>query len=210
MIQVRAFLRVRNSRLTLNRLFHCVGLLLVASLLPVESSAACINPNPNPNPASFAAPRDFDGDCKSDILWRNNITGGLSVWLLNGTAHGSTGTFAGPSGTWSTQGIGDFDGDGKADILWRNDTTGGLSVWLMNGTTRGAGGPLGGPDLTWSIQGVSDFDGDGKADILWRNDITGSLSVWLMNGAARGASGTFAGPLRYLERSGGRGLRWRR
>ena len=29
------------------------------------------NPNPNPNPASFAAVGDFNGDCKSDILWRN-------------------------------------------------------------------------------------------------------------------------------------------
>jgi len=31
-------------------------------------------PEPQSNPASFANPGDFNGDCKSDILWRNTST----------------------------------------------------------------------------------------------------------------------------------------
>ena len=28
---------------------------------------------------------DFDGDGKADILWRNDTTGSLSIWFMNGT-----------------------------------------------------------------------------------------------------------------------------
>src|SRR5437879_2742006 len=30
------------------------------------------------------APMDFDGDCKSDVLWRNSATGEDYLWLMNG------------------------------------------------------------------------------------------------------------------------------
>src|SRR2546427_13003924 len=67
------------------------------------------------------APMDFDGDCKSDILWRNSATGKDYLWLMNGltiVSQGSLNTV--DDQAWQVQGIGDFDGDGKADILWRN------------------------------------------------------------------------------------------
>ena len=57
-------------------------LVLVALLfLPAESAAQCTNPNPNPNPnpQSFANPGDFNGDCKSDILWQNSSTGEVAI-----------------------------------------------------------------------------------------------------------------------------------
>src|SRR5712691_8770712 len=71
------------------------------------------------------APVDFDGDCKSDIVWRNIATGENSIWLMNGLMIASKGyldTVADPA--WQVQGVGDFDGDGRADILWRNVWTG--------------------------------------------------------------------------------------
>src|ERR1035438_3268020 len=66
----------------------CFASLVLAVLLfmPAESSATCTNPNPNPNPQSFAHTGDFDGDCKSDILWQHSVTGQLYAWLMNGTA----------------------------------------------------------------------------------------------------------------------------
>src|SRR6266404_7157406 len=130
------------------------------------------------------APMDFDGDCKSDILWRSSATGNDYLWLMNGLAIVSQGSLnTVDDQAWQVQGVGDFDGDGRADILWRNAATGENYIYLMNGWTivgRGLVNVLN--DLNWQIKGIGDFDGDGKADILWRNYSTGQNYMYLMNG----------------------------
>src|SRR2546426_1158500 len=89
------------------------------------------------------APMDFDGDCKSDVLWRNSPTGENYIWLMNGSTIASGGFLTQVGGqAWQVKGIGDFDGDGKADILWRNSSTGENSIWLMNGLTIASTGSL--------------------------------------------------------------------
>ncbi|MGC2301658.1 MAG: FG-GAP-like repeat-containing protein [Acidobacteriaceae bacterium] len=153
-------------------------------------SCATSNPNPNPNPQSFAAVGDFNGDCKSDILWRNTSTDQVYVWLMNGTTYPSSGSPGSPTSDWVIQGTGDFNGDGYADILWRNSTTGEVFIWLMNGTTFTSSGSLGYVSSDWSIAGVGDFNGDGKADILWRNSTTGQVYLWLMNGTTMAGGGS--------------------
>src|SRR5213078_403445 len=131
------------------------------------------------------APMDFDGDCKSDILWRNSATGEDYLWLMNAQAivsQGSLTTLGDPA--WQIQGTGDFDGDGKADILWRNALTGENYIWLMNGLSIASQGSVNfvDPASGWQVQGIGDFDGDGKADLLWRNTSTGENYIYLMNG----------------------------
>src|SRR6266480_4161457 len=138
------------------------------------------------------APMDFDGDCKSDVLWRNAVTGENYIWLMNGLTITSQGFVdsVDPTSGWQVQGVGDFDGDGRADILWRNLATGENYVWLMNGQTIASGGFLtqvGGQ--AWQVKGIGDFDGDGKADILWRNSSTGENYIWLMNGLTIASQG---------------------
>src|SRR5437867_3629794 len=137
------------------------------------------------------APMDFDGDCKSDILWRNGATGKDYLRLMNGltiVSQGSLNTV--DDQAWQVQGIGDFDGDGKADILWRNALTGENYIWLMNGLTIAAQGLVNVvDDPAWQVQGVGDFDGDGRADILWRNLSTGENYIYLMNGWTIAAQG---------------------
>src|SRR5947207_2356677 len=138
------------------------------------------------------APMDFDGDCKSDILWRNSATGEDYLWLMNAQAivsQGSLTTLGDPA--WQIQGTGDFDGDGKADILWRNALTGENYIWLMNGLSIASQGSVNFVDPTsgWQVQGIGDFDGDGKADILWRNALTGENYIFLMNGGRIAAPG---------------------
>ena len=155
------------------------------------------NPNPNPNPESFSAQGDFNGDCKSDILWQNGPSGGdLNEWLMNGTTATSSGS-PGSAGSppWFIQGIGDFNGNGEADVLWQNTTTGEVYIWLIKGTSVTSSGSLGAVASEWNIVGVGDFDGDGKADILWKNSSTGQVYIWLMNGttvASGGSPGTVA------------------
>src|SRR5437773_2207159 len=108
------------------------------------------------------APMDFDGDCKSDVLWRNSATGEDYVWLMNGLTI-ATGGFvtAVAAHAWQMQGIGDVDGDGKADILWRNSSTGENYIWLMNGLSTTSQGSVNFVDPVWQVKGIGDFDGDG-------------------------------------------------
>ena len=135
---------------------------------------------------------DFNGDNKSDILWRNAGSGQIYIWLMDGTSISSQ---ASPGAVddlnWEIKGVGDFNRDGKADILWRHAGSGQVYIWLMNGaaiSSIGSPGMVG--DLNWQIKGVGDFDGDGKADILWRHAGTGQLYIWLMNGTTISSIGS--------------------
>ena len=93
---------------------------------------------------------DFNGDGKSDILWRNTASGEVDIWHMNGT------TLAGRRGgsrclpNWQIQGTGDFNGDGKSDILWRN-TTSGRSRYLAHERHHApaAGGAVATLPLNW-------------------------------------------------------------
>jgi len=138
--------------------------------------------------------RDFNGDGRSDILWRNSTTGEDVIWLMNGAAISSSVRFATVADpNWSIAGVGDFNGDGKSDILWRNRATGENTIWLMNGAAiSGAAMFATVADPNWSIAGVADFNGDGKSDILWRNRATGENTIWFMNGAAISSGASIA------------------
>ena len=128
---------------------------------------------------------DFNGDGKTDILWRNKSTGQNVVWLMNGTTYSSYAELLQVADTnWQIVGTGDFNGDGKTDILWRNKISGQNVIWLMNGTIYSNYVELlQVPDTNWQIVGTGDFNGDGKTDIVWRNKSTGQNVVWFMNGA---------------------------
>src|SRR2546430_4790137 len=137
-------------------------------------------------------PMDFDGDCKSDVLWRNSATGEDYLWLMNGRTIATGGylrTVADQA--WQIMGTGDFNGDHKADILWRNSSTGENYLYVMNGLTIASEGYLRTvADQAWQVKGIGDFDGDGKADILWRNTVTGEDYAYFMNGWAIASEGS--------------------
>ena len=144
------------------------------------------------NSWSVAGLGDFNGDGKSDILWRNS-SGSLVDWTMNGSQVTASQQVtlsdrpAAPDSSWSVAGIGDLNGDGKSDLLWRN-ANGSLIDWTMNGSQIASaqqvtlGGSAVSPDSSWSIAAIGDFNGDGKADILWRST-SGMLVDWTMNGS---------------------------
>ncbi len=119
--------RMRHTGRALKLVFGLLCCCASLVLLPAQSSAQlngsvdgggnvnCASPNlnPNPNPASFAAVGDFNGDCKSDVLWQNTKSGQVYTWLMNGTTIASQGPESSVSSDWVKQGVGDFDGDAK-------------------------------------------------------------------------------------------------
>jgi hypothetical protein len=79
---------------------------------------------------------DFNGDGKSDILWRSNA-GQFSDWLgqsNGGFSQNDANAFAAVASNWHVAAVGDYNGDGIDDVFWRSDT-GQLSDWL--GQTNG-------------------------------------------------------------------------
>ncbi len=133
---------------------------------------------------SVAGIGDLDGNGTADIVWHNDITGELYVWLMSGTTITSQASITTVDPTWSVIGVADFNGDGKADILWRNSASGQVYLWFMNGATMTSLASVATIPAVWEVTQVADFNGDGKADVLWRNTTTGEVYVWMMNGAS--------------------------
>ena len=113
---------------------------------------------------------DFDGDGKSDLLWRNATSGANTIWKSGAsTSAQSVLTVADPA--WKIVGVGDFNADGKSDIVWRHSSSGLGSIWHGADSANGLGITTL-ADQAWKLAGVGDFDGDGQSDLLWRNGTT--------------------------------------
>lgn len=149
-----------------------------------------------PSTWDVAGVADFSGDGISDVMWRQNSTGRVMVWQMDGGAVASTtdvtsgGTaMVMPGSGWTPLGVGDFSGDGKADVLWRHKT-GTLRMWEMDGAVATANGAVTNQGtaqsmpLNWSVESIGDFDGDGYADLVWRDANSGGMRLWTMDGGA--------------------------
>ena len=101
----------------------------------------------------------FNGDGKTDLVWQNQATGFLSIWLMDGTRLVS-GVFVTPNRVadtnWKIRAVGDINRDGMSDLIWQHVTSGQISAWIMNGTTMVRGSsftPGTVADLDWKIVG---------------------------------------------------------
>lgn len=125
--------------------------------------------------AGLTVRNDFDGDGRSDLLWRHDASGRGTIWRSAlSTAQAPVAT----SGLdWFVAGTNDFDGDGRSDVLFRNRRTGSNVIWKSgNSATPLAVAAV--ADQAWTVAGTGDFDADGRADILWRNGRTGANAIW--------------------------------
>jgi hypothetical protein len=48
---------------------------------------------------------DYNGDGRSDIVWRNNTSGQVVIWLMNGTSVSSGGSAGSAPPDWQIQGM---------------------------------------------------------------------------------------------------------
>ncbi len=102
-----------------------------------------------------AATADFNGDGKSDVVWRQSSTGAVVVWLMNGSEIETNSLVATPGLEWQIATVGDFNGDGKSDVVWRQSSTGAVVVWLMNGSEIETNSLVATPGLEWQIVTVA-------------------------------------------------------
>jgi len=124
--------------------------------------------------------RDFDGNGRKDILWRDAVSGTTQMWTMYGPTASAVANLL-TSTSWTPMFTGFFDADNNADILWYNQSTGDTTLWFMNGTNFVSGGSLL-VSPVWKVVQVADFNGDGKADLLWYNSSTHATAMWLLNG----------------------------
>lgn len=146
---------------------------------------------------------DFNGDGKTDILWRNQVNGTKAVWIMDGP-NIVDGGFLPTSPKLGTNGqdwapfFADFNGDGKTDILWNNLSDDQFAIWIMDGPNIVDGGFLPDAPITgqngWAFE-FRDFNGDGKTDIYWTlGNSPGTKAAWIMDGPDIVGGGFFAQP----------------
>lgn len=132
----------------------------------------------------YAAPRDINGDGRSDIAWHNPDTGEAHYFALDGASYiDSLGAYTVPVG-FRIVAIGHFDdGHETADVLWSDGT------WLWLSRSRPAGGfaPV---EMLISLQGygvvgwqmrTGDISGDGVDDIVFLDRLTSAMRTWVSN-----------------------------
>ena len=148
------------------------------------TAASLIMVDPNWRLTAYA---DFNGDGKSDFVWKNQNSGATAFWQMNGMGPSAV-TVMMPDGSWSVAGFPDVNGDGIQDLLWRNTTTGATALWIMNGL-KATAASLVMSDSNWTEVFSGDFNGDGRDDLVWYNATTGGTAIWLMDGLHAHAAG---------------------
>ncbi len=131
--------------------------------------------------STYKAAHDYNGDGKSDILFRAPGNGALLQHQKDGFATTSTAWMPNPGTDWVLKGTGDYNGDGKSDLLYRN-SAGGLIEFQMNGATVLGAAWIDSPGAGFQVVGSGDYNGDGKSDILFRMEANGALLQHLKDG----------------------------
>jgi hypothetical protein len=127
---------------------------------------------------------DYNGDGKTDVLWRGTADGQVTLWQMNNTQVGAVADLGHVPTSYSiVSATSDFTGNGNSDILWHGNDDGQTTLWVMNGTQVANQIDLGHiPTYLQIVDASGDFNGDGTKDILWRNTNDGTVVEWQMHG----------------------------
>src|SRR3954462_2556143 len=128
---------------------------------------------------------DFDGDSKSDLLWRDTVNDHLTITTMAGASN----TFD-VAAQWDVVGVGDLNGNGVDDVLFRRTSDGATAYWEFTGQGSVSTTFLNGTPPDWHLAALGDFDGNGTTDIFWQND-SGANAVWLMDSSGALSTAAF-------------------
>lgn len=131
------------------------------------------------------APRDFDGDGRSEILLEDASGAFLSALTTDGSDVLDANLVAALDGVPSVLvATGDLDGDRAADLILRRRLDGAVLVSL--GAGPAAQQPLvwlADLPFSWDVAAVADLDGNGRDDVVVRDLSTRALELWRTDGA---------------------------
>jgi uncharacterized protein (DUF2141 family) len=134
---------------------------------------------------SFAARNDFNGDGRSDLMWRYTgaTTPNVRWSFMNGITRSSS-YYQTLNTAYRVVATGDFNGDGKVDLVWRSGSASQLLFWMSNNGTSFTAAWLTGLGAGWNVVGAGDINADGKSDLLWHYGTyqAGNFQYWLLNG----------------------------
>jgi hypothetical protein len=119
-----------------------------------------------PPPWTVAGVADFNGDGRSDILWRNTSTGQVAIWFMNGLTVTTAAVVGTVAASWSIAATGNFNTGGvhggnldrrQGALLWRDTATGAVAIWFFHGVnlTIESTANLGAVPTNWVIQNVN-------------------------------------------------------
>jgi serralysin len=130
----------------------------------------------------LAATDDFNGDGKTDLLWRNT-NGVFTIWSSNGLGFApNTVVDSSVSAGWTLAATGDFNGDGKTDLLWSAGGT--FAEWRSTGTGFDRNIAVrSGVDANLTLVGTGNFDQNAGDELIWRH-ADGSFAIWSTAGNA--------------------------
>lgn len=131
---------------------------------------------------SARAPSDFDGNSKTDLVYRKSLATYDEIYLayINGSKQTISKSFN-TSKLKSIVAIGDFNGDRRTDILEASTASGKLANFIyMNGNkVNKIKTVVGSQPANSFVIGAADLNADGKDDLLLRNS-SGDFIVGLM------------------------------
>jgi hypothetical protein len=79
---------------------------------------------------------DYNGDGRSDILWRNYYGGANVIWWSANSATQQAVTAVSARTRPYVADSGDYNGDGASDILWRRCFAGYNLIWWSANSTK--------------------------------------------------------------------------
>ncbi|WP_164016848.1 FG-GAP repeat domain-containing protein [Pyxidicoccus trucidator] len=164
----------------------------------------------------------FNGDATSDLLWREQSTGNMLVWLMQGPSLAGTATMPALSPSLTVQAASDFGGPTPAnDLVYQPATgVGGDNIRFLSDSFTVLGlAPIANlrPNASWYIAASGDFNVDGRTDLVVHNRDTGQYFYRYMNGSTSlGNSAISSRPLPWfivgaadMNRDGRTDLIWR-